>query len=154
MKTSAAGLYAAGDVATYKAASGKAQRIEHWDVAFSQGRVAGRNMNGKNEDFDATPFFWTSLFGKNLRCVGTHSGYDELIVDGSIDSLKFVGYYCSKGRIVSVVTMNRDPVAVAVGEMMRQGMMPSAEAVRAPGFSSDSLVDAFRNGALGAAKTK
>eukprot|EP00929_Paragymnodinium_shiwhaense_P042466 TRINITY_DN21972_c0_g1_i2.p1 TRINITY_DN21972_c0_g1~~TRINITY_DN21972_c0_g1_i2.p1 ORF type:complete len:407 (-),score=87.87 TRINITY_DN21972_c0_g1_i2:84-1304(-) len=152
MKTSAPGLYAAGDVATFKSPKdGLHKRVEHWDVAMSQGRLAGKNMAGKQDEFDATPFFWTQLFGRVLRYIGHCTDYDELIVDGKIEKLKFVAYYCNKGEIKAVATMGRDPVSIAVGELMRQGKMPSAAVVRAPGFKSEVFVDEFRNG-LGCAK--
>ena len=34
------------------------------------GRVAARNMLGKEEVFSSIPYFWTVLFGKSLRYCG------------------------------------------------------------------------------------
>ena len=115
LKTTAEGLFAAGDVCTYETPGGS-MRVEHWDVATSQGRIAAKNMLGKVEKFDQTPFFWTSLFGKNLRYVGHCTEYDELVVDGDLKKLNFVAYYCLKNEVKAVATMSRDPVAVVVGE--------------------------------------
>ena len=76
-------------------------RIEHWDVAIDQGRVAARNMLGGSEDYSGVPFFWTQvrecanayryfvllwsalpqLFGKSLRYAGCAMKYDS---DGPI----------------------------------------------------------------------
>lgn len=141
MRTSAAGLFAAGDVATYMSPRiGQAQRIEHWDVAMSQGRVAARTMLGKQEAFDATPFFWTSLFGKNLRCVGSLSEYDDIIVDGSFEDLNFAAYYCIRSSVVAVVTMARDPIAVVAGELMRTGRMPDPDKLRSGKLSAADLI--------------
>ena len=40
-------LFAAGDVCAYPAVkTGQRVRIEHWDVAMQQGRVAANNMLG------------------------------------------------------------------------------------------------------------
>ena len=36
------------------------------------GRVAARNMMGREETFSSIPFFWTVLFGKSLRYCGEH----------------------------------------------------------------------------------
>ena len=85
LKTSADGLFAAGDVCTYRCSSGSTMRVEHWDVATSQGRIAAKNMLGKDERFDQTPFFWTSLFGKNLRYVGHCTEFDELVMNSVLD---------------------------------------------------------------------
>merc|ERR1711972_1306217 len=125
------GLYAAGDVATFRSRSGENIRVEHWQVASSQGRIAAKAMLDKREAFDSTPFFWTSLFGKNLRYVGRCVDFDDLIVEGDITKLKFVAYYCKKGVVKAVATMARDPVAVAAGELIRMGKMPSATDLKA-----------------------
>lgn len=53
-------LFAAGDVCAYPAVkTGQRVRIEHWDVAMQQGRVAAQNMLGKFQPFTTTPFFWS-----------------------------------------------------------------------------------------------
>lgn len=145
LQTSAEGLFAAGDVATFRSPkSGNLMRIEHWDVATSQGRIAAQAMVGKKTSFDQTPFFWTSLFGKNLRYVGHCTSFDELMIDGDLEKLKFVAYYCQQGEVKAVATMNRDPVAVAAGELMRMGIMPTAEDLKSGRASADSLASELR----------
>ena len=99
------GLFAAGDVATYSSPSGE-MRIEHWDVATSQGRYAAKSMVGKPEKFDQTPFFWTSVFGKNLRYVGHCKEFDEVLVDGDLKKLNFVAYYCQKDEALLLMILS------------------------------------------------
>lgn len=141
LQCSADGLFAAGDVASYRSKrTGQNQRVEHWDVAMSQGRLAAKSMVGKREEsFDTTPFFWTSLFGKNLRYVGYCPEFDELLVEGDMQKLNFVAFYCYQGAVRAVATMARDPVAVAAGELMRLGRMPSVEDLKVGTFKSDGL---------------
>jgi len=138
LKTSAEGLFAAGDVCTYETPGGS-MRVEHWDVATSQGRIAAKNMLGKAEKFDQTPFFWTSLFGKNLRYVGHCTEFDELVVDGDLKKLSFVAYYCLKNEVKAVATMSRDPVAVVVGELMRMKRMPPIHELKSGRVSTATL---------------
>ncbi|CAE7434153.1 AIFM3 [Symbiodinium natans] len=145
LKTSADSLFAAGDVCTYKCPGGS-RRVEHWDVATSQGRIAAKNMLGKGEHFDQTPFFWTSLFGKNLRYVGHCTEFDELVVDGDLKKLNFVAYYCLKNEVKAVATMSRDPVAVVVGELMRMRRMPSVGDLKSGKVSTAGLALELKRG--------
>src|SRR3954447_1173474 len=47
LETSVPGIFAAGDIAEYDSVvHGRALRIEHWDVAFNQGKTAALNMLG------------------------------------------------------------------------------------------------------------
>jgi NADPH-dependent 2,4-dienoyl-CoA reductase/sulfur reductase-like enzyme len=72
LQTGCADVFAAGDLAYFPytprgAAAPLWTRIEHWDVAYDQGRTAGRNMVGEGVAYGAVPFFWTQSYGKSLR---------------------------------------------------------------------------------------
>ena len=48
LETDEKGIFAAGDVASFPdKILGGVRRIEHWNAAVAQGRVAGANMTGK-----------------------------------------------------------------------------------------------------------
>jgi 3-phenylpropionate/trans-cinnamate dioxygenase ferredoxin reductase component len=50
LQTSASGIFAAGDICEYDSpVHGKPMRIEHWDVAFNQGKTAALNMLGRGQ---------------------------------------------------------------------------------------------------------
>jgi len=119
-------LYAAGDVCAYPAVrTGQRVRIEHWDVATQQGRVAAKNMLGQYQPFTTTPFFWSGLFGENLRFVGhAPDALDRVVIEGDVSNMNFISYYTEDDEIRAVATVNRDPVAVACAELMRRGKMP------------------------------
>src|SRR5262249_37278665 len=70
LRTSVAGVFAAGDVARYPyAPTGEHVRIEHWVVAQRMGRVAALNMLGGGLPFTAPPFFWTDQYDFGLSYV-------------------------------------------------------------------------------------
>lgn len=119
-------VFAAGDVCAYPAlATGSRVRIEHWDVATQQGRVAAKNMLGLYQPFTTIPFFWSSLFGLNLRFVGhAPEALERVIIEGDVSNMEFISYYTEDDEIRAVATVNRDPVAVACAELMRRGRMP------------------------------
>lgn len=57
------------------------------------GRVAARNMLGKEEEFQSIPYFWTVQYGKSLRYCGHALSWDEIVYDGSTKERKFAAYY-------------------------------------------------------------
>ncbi|KAF4757678.1 Apoptosis-inducing factor 3, partial [Perkinsus olseni] len=94
------------------------------------GRIAGANMAGKFRPYTTVPYFWTMIFGKSLRYVGSTGGkdgsnfFDNVIIEGDFKESRFVAYYCRGDHILAVATVGSDPVAVACGELMKRGMMP------------------------------
>ncbi|CAE8586681.1 unnamed protein product, partial [Polarella glacialis] len=72
------------------------------------------------------------------------SEFDELMVDGDMDKMNFVAYYCYKNEVKAVATMGRDPVAVAAGELMRMGRMPSTEDLKSGRVSTGGLVEVLQ----------
>jgi len=119
-------LFAAGDVCSYPSLwTGTQVRIEHWDVATQQGRMAARNMLGQHKPFTTVPFFWSALFGKNLRFVGhAPEVLDRVIIEGDVSGMEFISYYTENDEVRAVATVNKDPLAVACAELMRKGKMP------------------------------
>lgn len=144
---SAPTLFAAGDVCAYPAVrTGARVRIEHWDVATQQGRVAARNMLGQHVPFTTTPFFWSGLFGKNLRFVGhAPDVLDRVIIEGDVAGMEFISYYTEDDEIRAVATVNRDPVAVACAELMRRGKMPKVSELLMGVVNADVLLERLRS---------
>merc|ERR1711972_35663 len=139
-------LFAAGDVCTYPALmTGTRVRIEHWDVATQQGRVAARNMLGQFVPFTTTPFFWSGLFGKHLRFVGhAPDALDRVIIEGDVAGMEFISYYTEDDEIRAVATVNKDPIAVACAELMRRGKMPKASELLIGTVNADVILQRLR----------
>ncbi|CAE7335393.1 AIFM3 [Symbiodinium natans] len=141
-------LFAAGDVCAYPAVrTGQRVRIEHWDVATQQGRVAAQNMLGKFQPFTTTPFFWSGLFGNlNLRFVGhAPEALDRVIIEGDVSNMEFISYYTEDDEIRAVATVNKDPVAVACAELMRRGQMPRVAELMLGTVNAEVLLQRLRD---------
>jgi NADPH-dependent 2,4-dienoyl-CoA reductase/sulfur reductase-like enzyme len=83
LRTSAPGVYAAGDCAAFASARyGRRLRVEHWDNALHAPRVVAANILGGDETYDPVPYFWSEQFGRMVQYAGHHSGADRLIWRG------------------------------------------------------------------------
>src|SRR5262245_40148303 len=83
LRTSAPGVYAAGDCAAFASARyGRRLRVEHWDNALHAPRVVAANILGGDETYDPVPYFWSEQFGRMVQYAGHHSGADRLLWRG------------------------------------------------------------------------
>jgi 3-phenylpropionate/trans-cinnamate dioxygenase ferredoxin reductase subunit len=116
LETSASGIYAAGDIAEYDSVvHGRRLRIEHWDVAFNQGKTAALNMLDKQQPHDVVPYFWSDLaHWSSMEYVGPASDWDEIWWRGRPEDGKFTAWYVKNGRVAAALTVGRsDDLAVA-----------------------------------------
>ncbi len=110
LETETPGLFAAGDVAEYESVvhGGRRIRVEHWDVAFNQGRAVATNMLGNGADYDVVPYFFSDLSDwASFEYVGPAYDWDREVVRGSPDEGKFTVFYLERGRVVAALTVGR-----------------------------------------------
>ena len=101
------GIYAAGDICEYDSpVHGRPMRIEHWDVAFNQGKTAALNMLGRGVEHDVVPYFFSDLADwTSMEYVGPGSG--EPVIRGSIEEGEFTAFYVDDGRVTAALTVGR-----------------------------------------------
>jgi 3-phenylpropionate/trans-cinnamate dioxygenase ferredoxin reductase component len=110
--TSAPGVYAAGDVASFASPQlGARIRVEHEDNALTMGSHAGANIartliREPNKPYDHLPFFYSDLFDLGYEAVGTLDARLETVVDWQEPYQQGVVYYLDGQRVCGVLLWN------------------------------------------------
>jgi 3-phenylpropionate/trans-cinnamate dioxygenase ferredoxin reductase subunit len=125
LESSAPGVFAAGDICEYASVvhGGMPMRIEHWDVAFNQGKTAALNMLGKDIPHEEVPYFYSVLgdWGE-LEYVGPAHEWDQEIVRGSIDDGSFTSWYLKAGVVKGALTFGRSGDLVQARRLIVEGI--------------------------------
>ena len=122
LRTSAAGIWAAGDAARYPDPRlGMPVRIEHWVVAQRQGQAVARDMLGLGAPFQEVPFFWSQHYDVTLAYVGHAESWDTVDVRGSLAKRDAAVVYRRAGRVLAVVTVGRDQQSLEVEAALEKG---------------------------------
>jgi 3-phenylpropionate/trans-cinnamate dioxygenase ferredoxin reductase subunit len=121
LQTSAADIYAAGDVANFvHPALRMRMRVEHEDNALKMGQAAGRNMAGANEPYTHIPMFYSDLFELGYEAVGELNSGLETVVDWQDAFRKGTIYYLGQGRVRGVLLWNVWSKVDAARELLQQ----------------------------------
>jgi NADPH-dependent 2,4-dienoyl-CoA reductase/sulfur reductase-like enzyme len=110
LQTNHPDIYAAGDVANIlDPVSGKRRRIEHWNNAEYTGKLAARNMLGKNESYNFISSIWSDIFDLHIESAGDTRDYDEYVIRGKfqLEKPKFSIIYIKKGAVKGYLAINR-----------------------------------------------
>lgn len=108
LETGVPGVYAAGDVASYRdVLFDKQRRVEHWDNAVEQGKHAARLLMGERVPFVHVPYFFSDVFDLSYEFWGDTDGADEAVHRGDVDGGSFSVWWLRGGRLVAAFAMNR-----------------------------------------------
>nr|XP_057926709.1 leucine-zipper-like transcriptional regulator 1 isoform X2 [Doryrhamphus excisus] len=123
MQTNVDNVFAGGDVVTFPfpPRNNKKVNIPHWQMAHVHGRVAALSMMGRVTEMKTVPYFWSAMFGKTIRYAGYGDGFDDVIIQGDLDELRFVAFYTRGEEVVAVGSMNYDPIVSRVAEVLGSG---------------------------------
>jgi len=130
LQTSAANVYAAGDIARLPY-GGESIRIEHWVVAERHGQAIARNILGKGRPFREPPFFWSRHYDLSIACVGNLRGWDRVDLHGALDDRRAFAAYRKDGRVRAVAAIGMGKLALRAEELLARGEQEELETLLA-----------------------
>ena len=159
LRSSDPNVYAAGDVASFAdPVFRRRHRIEHWDNALKQGRLAACNMLGQRRRYDEVPYFSCELFDRGFQFLGMPDGarcHQRIGVPGSED---WACLYLERDVPRALFSTGRPAAEVRAIESLiryRTNLAWARERLREPGFAltripSQTALILQGGGALGA----
>jgi NADPH-dependent 2,4-dienoyl-CoA reductase/sulfur reductase-like enzyme len=130
LRTSAAGIYGAGDVARYpEPVSGTDARIEHWVVAERQGQAVARLMLGIGGPFREAPFFWSQHYDVTISYVGHAPSWDRCEIRGNLEKRDACAIYRRNGSAIAVATIGRDRLSLSIESALENGDAAALESI-------------------------
>jgi len=122
LRTSADGVFAAGDVANHDHPVLRERiRVEHWANALEQGPVAARAMLGQDVVYDKVPYFFSDQYDVGMEYAGNARPDDEVVFRGSVGSGEFIAFWLRGGRVTAGMNVNVWDVNEHIQELARSG---------------------------------
>ena len=102
-RTSAPHVWALGDVASWRDATGHQARVEHWSNVAEQARVLVPSLLGREPpESVVVPYFWSDQYDVKIQCLGEPEA-DDVVHVVEDDGRKFLAYYERDGVVAGVV---------------------------------------------------
>lgn len=107
LRSSDKDILAIGDIAeAHNTTLGRALRVEHWDNAIRQGKLAAATILGSDESYDWLPYFFTDQFDLGMEYVGDRAADDKAVVRGDTASGEFIVFWLRKDVITAAMNVN------------------------------------------------
>ncbi|WP_431966722.1 NAD(P)/FAD-dependent oxidoreductase [Nocardia sp. bgisy134] len=121
-RTSAPGVYAAGDAANrFDPDLGAHERTEHWNSALAQGVAAAKSMLGKPVARQDVSWGWSTQYGINLQFAGRMRHDDDFVLRGTLAEPNFTVLALRRRRLVGAVAIARPSDIRAARELIGHG---------------------------------
>jgi 3-phenylpropionate/trans-cinnamate dioxygenase ferredoxin reductase component len=120
LRTSAPGVFAAGDVANaHHPLYGRRVRVEHWANALHQGPAAARSMLGLAPAYDRVPYFFSDQYDVGMEYAGFAPSWDRLVFRGDPATREFIAFWLDRDRVVAGMNVNVWDVAETIARLVR-----------------------------------
>ncbi|PRA04741.1 oxidoreductase [Arthrobacter sp. MYb229] len=100
-------ILAIGDIAqAFNSSLRRALRVEHWDNAIRQGKLAAATLTGQEANYDWAPYFFTDQFDLGMEYVGYAAPEDTTVVRGDTESGEFIVFWLDGGKLTAAMNVN------------------------------------------------
>lgn len=106
LRSSDAHVLAVGDIAYARNTVLGPLRVEHWDNAIRQGRLAARTILARGDTYDWLPYFFTDQFDLGMEYVGRSGPDDAVVLRGDPSSGEFCAFWLAGGRVTAAMNVN------------------------------------------------
>ncbi|MBK5123954.1 FAD-dependent oxidoreductase [Burkholderia sp. R-69980] len=127
-RTSDPNIVAAGDCTRHPNRHlGRHVRLESVPNAMEQARVAAATLCGRDKPYHSVPWFWSDQYDLKLQMVGISSGYERLVLRGSLEKRSFAAFYLKDDHILAADFVNRLPDFMVTKRLVAERVLVSAE---------------------------
>jgi 3-phenylpropionate/trans-cinnamate dioxygenase ferredoxin reductase subunit len=142
LRTSDPDIVAVGDIANaYHPVLKRHLRVEHWANARRQPPVAARTMLGRPAVYDRMPYFFSDQYNLGMEYAGfvEPGGYDEVVLRGDVDGLKFLAFWLSGGRVLAGMNVNVWDVNADIDRLVASGRKVNGDELADPEVPLEAL---------------
>ncbi|GLU35819.1 FAD-dependent oxidoreductase [Trinickia caryophylli] len=159
LQTSVPDVFAAGDVARFEDnVLGMQRRIEHWDNAVRQGRIAAKNMLGQRMPYREVSMYYGDIFGVGFNLLGADDDASEVVARGRFGGESYALLYVKGDALRGCFSVARPAEETHAAEMLiryRTSLAPYRARLADPDFElasipSQTVLILQGGGALGA----
>jgi 3-phenylpropionate/trans-cinnamate dioxygenase ferredoxin reductase component len=140
LRTSAEGVFAAGDVANHHHPLFGRLRVEHWANALEQGPVVARAMLGQDVAYDRVPYFFSDQYDVGMEYAGLSRPGDEVVFRGDPATREFIAFWLRDGRVAAGMNVNVWDVNEHLQELVRSGASVDRARLTDPDVALDALI--------------
>ncbi len=137
-------VFAAGDAAScLNDRYGEHVRVEHWANALEQGPAAARAMLGREEPYDALPYFFSDQYDVGMEYAGLHSPSDRVVVRGRPEERQLQAFWIAPdGRISAGLHVNEWDSIEPIKRLVEARVAVDPAALADAGTSLDDIAAA------------
>jgi 3-phenylpropionate/trans-cinnamate dioxygenase ferredoxin reductase subunit len=144
LRTSAPGVFAAGDVANAEHPFyGRRVRVEHWANALNQGPCAARNMLGHEEPYERLPYFFSDQYDLGMEYSGLADPDARVVMRGDRAAREVIVFWLDdQRRVLAGMNVNVWDLNETVQALIRSRAPVDEARLADPGVPLEELVPA------------